>query len=161
MPIAEVLVTVAEKTAEVTKKAVETTEKIIEKTAEVTEKVAETAESAVDKIRETPNRSIEVSAERSFLYSKLEEVQQYTPEQLQAKVDENLEMQKGPELDTDYEQLNSREGLTDEEKTKLKEETGWSDEIIDSISSMEEAEIYKASLKKIYKKTGVNIFDIC
>ena len=143
MPIAEVLVAVAEKTAEVTKKAVETTEKIIEKTAEVTEKVAETAESAVDNIRETPNRSIEVSAERSFLYSKLEEVQQYTPEQLQAKVDENLEMQKGPELDTDYEQLNSREGLTDEEKTKLKEETGWSDEIVDSISSMEEAEIYK------------------
>lgn len=25
----------------------------------------------------------------------------------------------------------------------------------------EEAEIYKASLKKIYKPTGVNIFDIC
>jgi hypothetical protein len=25
----------------------------------------------------------------------------------------------------------------------------------------EETEIYKASLKKIYKKTGVNIFDIC
>ena len=143
MPIAEVLVTVAEKTAEVTKKAVETTEKIIEKTMEVTEKVAETAESAVDNIRESPNRSIEVSVERSFLYSKLEEVQQYTPEQLQSKMDENLEMQKVPELDTDYEQLNSREGLTDEEKAKLKEETGWSDGIVDSISSMEEAEIYK------------------
>lgn len=25
----------------------------------------------------------------------------------------------------------------------------------------EEAETYKASLKKIYKPTGVNIFDIC
>lgn len=33
--------------------------------------------------------------------------------------------------------------LSDEEKAKIKEETGWSDEIIDSISSMEEAEIYK------------------
>lgn len=34
-------------------------------------------------------------------------------------------------------------GLTDEEKAKIKEETGWSDEIIDAISSMEEYEIYK------------------
>ena len=36
-----------------------------------------------------------------------------------------------------------REGLTDEEKKKIKEETGWSDEIVDAISSMEEYEIYK------------------
>lgn len=35
------------------------------------------------------------------------------------------------------------EGLTDEEKSKIKEETGWPDEIIDSIESMEEYEIYK------------------
>ena len=34
-------------------------------------------------------------------------------------------------------------GLTDEEKAKIKEETGWSDEIIDAISSIEEYEIYK------------------
>ncbi len=33
--------------------------------------------------------------------------------------------------------------LSDEEKTKIKEETGWSDEIIDSIATMEEYEIYK------------------
>ena len=33
--------------------------------------------------------------------------------------------------------------LTDEEKQRIKEETGWSDEIIDAISSMEEYEIYK------------------
>ena len=36
-----------------------------------------------------------------------------------------------------------REGLTPEEKAIIKEETGWSDEIIDAINSMEEYEIYK------------------
>lgn len=35
------------------------------------------------------------------------------------------------------------EGLTDEEKTKIKEETGWSDEIIDNIKNMKQYEILK------------------
>ena len=37
----------------------------------------------------------------------------------------------------------TRKELSDEEKKKIKEEKGWSDEIIDAISSMEEYEIYK------------------
>lgn len=37
----------------------------------------------------------------------------------------------------------TRKELSDEEKQMIKEETGWSDEIIDAISSMEEYEIYK------------------
>lgn len=36
-----------------------------------------------------------------------------------------------------------QEGLTDEEKQKIKEETGWSDEIIDAIENMDQYEIYK------------------
>lgn len=36
-----------------------------------------------------------------------------------------------------------RQGLTDEEKIKIKEETGWSNEIVDHIGSMEQYEIYK------------------
>lgn len=36
-----------------------------------------------------------------------------------------------------------KKGLTDEEKAKIKEETGWSDEIVDAIGSIEEYEIYK------------------
>ena len=36
-----------------------------------------------------------------------------------------------------------KKGLTDEEKAKIKEETGWSDDIVDAIGSMEEYEIYK------------------
>lgn len=44
---------------------------------------------------------------------------------------------------------NMQEGLTEAEKEKLKEETGWSDEIVDSTRSVEEAEIYKnADLKE-------------
>ena len=35
------------------------------------------------------------------------------------------------------------EGLTEEEKTKIKEETGWSDEIIDNIQNMKQYEILK------------------
>ena len=36
-----------------------------------------------------------------------------------------------------------RSGLTEEEKAKVKEKTGWPDEIIDALASMEEYEIYK------------------
>ena len=38
---------------------------------------------------------------------------------------------------------NEQKGLTQEQKDKIKEETGWSDEIIDAIGSMEEYQIYK------------------
>ena len=41
------------------------------------------------------------------------------------------------------ENIEVKKELTDEEKQKIKEETGWSDGIIDAISSMEEYEIYK------------------
>lgn len=41
-------------------------------------------------------------------------------------------------------------GLTEQEKEKIKEQTGWSDKILDSIRSMEEAEIYmEADLKEV------------
>ena len=42
------------------------------------------------------------------------------------------------------------EGLTDEEKAKIKEETGWSDEIIDNIKNMKQYEVLKnAGLKEV------------
>lgn len=48
------------------------------------------------------------------------------------------------------EKKDSPQGLTEQEKEKIKEQTGWSDEICDSIRSMEEAEIYmKAGLKEV------------
>jgi hypothetical protein len=43
-----------------------------------------------------------------------------------------------------------RERLSDEEKTKIKEETGWSDEIIENIKNMKQYEILKnADLKEV------------
>lgn len=42
----------------------------------------------------------------------------------------------------------ANEGLTSEEKEKIKEETGWSDEIIDAIKSMDEYKIYKEAVLK-------------
>lgn len=42
------------------------------------------------------------------------------------------------------------EGLTAEEKAKIKEETGWSDEIIDNIANMKQYEVLKnAGLKEV------------
>lgn len=44
----------------------------------------------------------------------------------------------------------SSEGLSNEEKKEIQEKTGWSDEVIESIRSKEEAEIYiKANLKEV------------
>ncbi|MEE1526916.1 MAG: HNH/ENDO VII family nuclease [Blautia sp.] len=63
------------------------------------------------------------------------------------KEKQEIEEKKSNELDEGKE---GQEGLTDEEKTKLRELTGWSDEILDAISSWEEAEIYmKAGLKEV------------
>ena len=36
-----------------------------------------------------------------------------------------------------------KEGLSDEEKEKINKKTGWSDEVIEAIGSMEEYEVYK------------------
>lgn len=63
-----------------------------------------------------------------------------------------VETQESQEKKDSYEKENNeteKNGLTDAEKEKIKEETGWSDEIIDAIGSMEEAEIYiKAGLQE-------------
>ncbi len=40
-----------------------------------------------------------------------------------------------------------KKGLIDEEKSKIKEETGWSDEIVDAIGSIEEYEAQKEEIK--------------
>ena len=40
--------------------------------------------------------------------------------------------------------------MTEEQKAKIKEQTGWSDEVIDAIGSWEEAEVYmNANLKEV------------
>lgn len=62
--------------------------------------------------------------------------------ELQEKAHNNIEQpDKNSEINKSYEGI--KEGLKDEERTKIREESGWSDEIISSINSMEEYEIYK------------------
>lgn len=47
-------------------------------------------------------------------------------------------------------EVSHKKGLTEEEKQKIQEETGWSAEVIDAICSIEEYEIYKkAGLKEV------------
>ena len=57
------------------------------------------------------------------------------------KPKENYDPDKRVEKQAD--DNNEQKGLTQEQKDKIKEETGWSDEIIDAIGSMEEYQIYK------------------
>lgn len=93
-------------------------------------------------IKEISDKLSELNSPRDYLYSKIEEIKSLTPEQIEVnpEVDENVAYN----TDTDNEKVNeAREGLTDEEKIKLKEETGWPDEIINNIGSLKEAEIYK------------------
>lgn len=66
------------------------------------------------------------------------------------KVDVSIKIKEAVKvLQSLYEGINvseseiKSEGLTDEEKKEIKEETGWSDEIIDHIENMEQYEIYK------------------
>lgn len=46
-------------------------------------------------------------------------------------------------IEKKVENSNEQKEVSQEEKDKIKEETGWSDEIIDAISSIEEYQIYK------------------
>lgn len=71
-------------------------------------------------------------------------MEHFSEEMNDSTVDNRKEMPDGEKPEQ------KKDGLTDEEKKELKERTGWPDEIIDSISSMEEAEIYeKAGLQAV------------
>lgn len=67
------------------------------------------------------------------------------------EIEDHLETENDPE-EKDFEKESTeveseKKELTAEQKKEIKEKTGWSDEIIDSIGSMDEAEIYmKANL---------------
>lgn len=140
MAVLETIVAVAEKAGTA---AVETTKKI----AETAKNISETG------IKEVAKSQIEnIKSAGDAVLSKLEEIKNLTPEQLREKMEENLEKEDADvenNSEADDSDENAKDGLTDEEKAKIKEEAGWSDEIIDAIGSMEEYEIYKnAGLKE-------------
>lgn len=117
----------------------------LEKGKQTGDKIKEASES---NITELVNKSIEdIKNAGDGVMCKLDEIKNLTPEQLRERMVENLE-QVLNDLETNNEGTNdsdekTQEGLTDEQKTKIKEETGWSDEIIDAIGSWKEYEIYK------------------
>lgn len=139
--------------------------------AELAVKAVAEGVKAADKVAETAEKAEKVASKISELGSKdgeavrakLEDILSMNPEQLEEYANKALEQvkqqqteaaEKGQETKTEgtsdsdsekqgAEGKEAKEGLTDEEKQKIKEETGWSDEIIDHIESMDQYEIYK------------------
>lgn len=97
-----------------------------------------------EEMKEIAKQKIEdIKSSGDAVMSKLDDIKNLTPEQLQEKLNEAIDEQNSEKTSEADETEDKSEGLSDEEKAKIKEETGWSDEIIDAIGSMEEYEIYK------------------
>ena len=102
------------------------------------------AEATVEEAKEIAAKSIEVAEKaKDVVVEKLGDIKSMSPEQLREQMEKNLsETDTNSSTETD-EGTKVKEGLTDEQKQRIKEETGWSDEIIDAIGSWQEYEIYK------------------
>ena len=112
---------------------------VLEKEAKEGAKIAEN----------TSNNGVEnIKLDGEVVLEKLNDIKNLTFEQLMEKMKENFNKYNDEnisESDNLDDTKEDNEGLTDKEKAKIKEETGWSDEIIDAIGSMEEYEIYKSA----------------
>lgn len=126
---------------------------VVEKTGEAG---IEKGKQTIDKIKKLSEGNISEIADKSIeeiknvgdgVLAKIDDIKNLSPEQLREKFQQNIEQakssieNKSEENDDSDEGINK--GLSDEEKAKIKEETGWSDEIIDAIGSWKEYEIYK------------------
>lgn len=142
MPVLEAIATAAGKTAEIVVEGVKTAATAV---AEGAKTAAEgVKEVTVEEAKEVAKNAVEnIKNSGDAVLSKLDDIKNMTPEQLSEKVNKALEENEAENTSEDGEADEKQEGLTDEEKAKIKEETGWSDEIIDAIGSMEEYEIYK------------------
>lgn len=144
MPIE--LLAAAKEAGKIAKEVVEKAcEAGFEKGKQIGEKIKEVSES---NISELTDKSIEdIRNAGDGVLTKLDDIKNLTPEQLRERMEQNLEQAKenmeGQKEGTSESDEKTKEGLTDEEKAKIKEETGWSDEIIDTIGSWKEYEIYK------------------
>ena len=94
-------------------------------------------------IKELPKDKIEnIKSAGDGVLAKLDDIKNLTPEKLKMQAKENITKKQTEDNSDANESINIKE-LTDEEKRKIKKETGWSDEIINRINSMEQYEIYK------------------
>lgn len=144
MPIE--LLAVSKQVGKVAKDVIKKTGEVgLEKGKQIGDKIKEASES---NISELVNKSIEcIKNSGDGVMSKLDEIKNITPEQLRERMEKNIERAK-ENLEENKEKTDDsdetvKEGLSDKEKARIKEETGWSDEIIDAIESWEEYEIYK------------------
>mgnify|MGYP003092686174 CR=1 FL=1 len=120
--------------AEKDKKALETVEAEVKEATEATE-LPENIEKNKTEI-DSPDISYIERTSRAALM-----------EQCSLKVSET---ESSEETDSLEGTETKNEGLTEEEKAKIKEETGWSDEIIENIKNMKQYEILKnAGLKEV------------
>ena len=94
-------------------------------------------------IKEVNNNQLEsIKSTKDTVLSKLEDIKNLTPEQLQEKMANNIEHLNNIEKLENNSEVNDsdegiKKGLKDEERIKIREESGWSDEIISSINSVE------------------------
>ena len=105
-------------------------------------------ESIGEASKETAFRDVR---ETSPIQNSMEIIENTSLESLQAdnaaKLSETDEIEQ---VETEESEINESEGLTEEEKQKIKNETGWSDEIIDAINSVKEYDVYKnAGLQEV------------
>lgn len=122
----------------------------------ITEKATAISETGIREY--TKESSEKFRSEGEVVLEKLDDIKNMNPEQLKEKLYETLDervdnsdKENNNESSEKADESNeTKEGLTDEQKLKIKEETGWSDEIIEYIGSWEEYEIYKkAGLQEV------------
>ena len=113
---------------------------------EATKKVKNISEVGIKEVNNNQLESIKLT--KDTVLSKLEDIKNLTPEQLQENMANNIEHLNNIEKLENNSEVNDsdegiKKGLKDEERIKIREESGWSDEIISSINSVEEYDIYK------------------
>lgn len=91
-------------------------------------------------IGENPDR-IPSDLMREIIKEKLPDIKVMNPEQLE--ILDELNRQKHLSTKNDEWHMCMTEGLSEKDKQKIKEKTGWTYEIVDSVGSTEEYEIYK------------------
>ena len=136
MSALEVITAGTENVGEVVKKSAEVAKEVAQKGVETAKEVYETSKEQAENVKNAGDA----------VKGKLEDIKNLTPELLREKMDGKVDMDENDnssEANESGKCNDAKEGLTDEEKVKIKEETGWSDEIIDAIGSMKEYEIYR------------------
>ena len=124
---------------------------MLEKIADVTKQVADVTKQAAD-ITENVNKTMENYKEiKSKSNISIEEAKAFCKEFLKSEK-KTIKEEKLERTSSDLKMESMKDSMSDQiekkplenaERIKIKEETGWSDEIINAVSSREEAEVYK------------------